>query len=77
MLSQLADVLPHILLSCAMALLLLPVTRLGLHDLVKLLIMVPAGAAVYVAGSLLFRLESFSYAWETLKKLLGRGKETA
>jgi len=44
---------------------------------VKLLIMVPAGAAIYIGGSLLFRLESFRYIWEILLKLLRRGKDNA
>ena len=54
---------------------LLPVTKLGVHDLVRLLIMVPAGAAIYVGGSLLLKLESFSYVLDIAKKLLHRGKE--
>ena len=62
-------------LSAVMAAVLLPVTKLGVHDLVKLLIMVPAGAAIYVGGSLLLKLESFSYVLDIAKKLLHRGKE--
>ena len=76
-LRQFLDVAPHLLLAAAMALILLPVTRTGLHDLVKLLIMVPAGAAIYVAGSAVFRLESFRYVLDIVKNMLHRGKETA
>ena len=74
---QLLDILPTLLLSAAMAVLILPVTKTGLHDLVKLLVMVPAGAAIYVAGSAVFRLESFRYVLDIVKNMLHRGKETA
>lgn len=74
---QLLDAMPAMLLSCAMALAILPVTRTALPDLVKLLIMVPAGVGVYVGGSLLFKVDSFRYLLEIVKKLLSRGKETA
>jgi hypothetical protein len=39
--------------------------------------MVPAGAAIYVAGSVLFKVESFRYILEIAQKLLHRGKENA
>ena len=76
-LQQLRDAMPAMLLSVVMALILYPVTRTGLHDLVKLIIMVPAGAAIYVAGSVLFKVESFRYILEIAQKLLHRGKENA
>lgn len=69
---QLLDALPAVLLSALMGLAILPVTFTGLPDLVKLLIMAPAGAALYVGGSALLRMESFRYMLEILKKLLGR-----
>jgi len=74
-LQQLRDAMPAMLLSVVMALVIYPVTKTGLHDLVKLIIMVPAGAAVYVAGSVLFKVESFRYILEIAQKLLHRGKE--
>ena len=72
---QLRDAMPAMLLSVVMALILYPVTRTGLHDLIKLIIMVPAGAAIYGAGSVLFKVESFRYILEIAQKLLHRGKE--
>jgi len=74
-LQQLRDAMPAMALSVLMALVIYPVTKTGLHDLVKLIIMVPAGAAIYVAGSVLFKVESFRYILEIAKKLLHRGKE--
>ena len=74
---QLRDAMPAMLLSVVMTLILYPVTRTGLHDLIKLIIMVPAGAAIYVAGSVLLKVESFRYILEIAQKLLHRGKENA
>ena len=69
---QLLDILPTVALSLAMFLIILPVARLALHDLLKLLIMVPAGVALYVAGSKLLRIDSFDYTLDLVKKLLRR-----
>ena len=76
-LQQLRDALPAMLLSAAMGLIIFPVTKTSLPDLGKLLIMVPAGAALYAAGSVLFKVDSFRYIWEIVQKLLHRGKENA
>jgi len=74
---QLRDTAPALLLSLAMAALLSPLNRTELSDLVKLLIMVPAGAALYIGGSVLFRVESFRYLWDIAQNILHRGKENA
>ena len=74
---QLKDTFPALALSLLMGAAILPVTWTGLSDLVKLLVMVPAGVGVYVGGSVLFKLESFHYIWEILLKMLHRGKENA
>ncbi len=72
---QLKDTFPALALSLLMGAAILPVTRTGLPDLVKLIIMVPAGVAVYVGGSVLFKLDSFRYIREIAFRLLHRGKE--
>ncbi len=74
LLRQAMDVLPALLLSLGMALVIWPVTLLPLHDLVRLLIMVPAGVLVYVGVSALLKLDSFTYVLEIAKRLLRRGK---
>ncbi len=74
---QLKDTFPALALSLLMGAAILPVTWTGLPDLVKLIIMVPAGVAVYVGGSILFKLDSFRYIWEVVLKLLQRRKESA
>ena len=76
-LQQLRDALPAMLLSLAMAAMIFPVTKTNLPDLVKLLIMVPAGAAVYVAGSVLFKVESFRYIRDVLLSLVHRRQADA
>ncbi len=69
---QLRDLMPAGLASLAMAACVWPVTLLGLHDIVTLLIQVPLGVIVYVAISALFRLDSFSFMLGVVKKLLHR-----
>lgn len=71
-LRQLRDILPALLLSCAMGACVYPLSLLGLADWLTLLIQVPAGVLVYVALSALFRLDSFSYLLGTGKRLLAR-----
>ena len=72
---QLKDTFPALALSLLMGAAILPVTWTGLPDLVKLIIMVPAGVAVYVGGSILFKLDSFRYIREIAFRLLHRGRE--
>ena len=69
---QLRDTMPALLLSLLMAGLLFPVTLTGLPDAVKLLIMVPLGAAIYLGSSAFLKLDSFHYIWDVVKKLLHR-----
>ena len=71
---QLKDMLPAILLSCLMGALVYPITWLGWSDWVTLPVQVIAGAAIYVAGSIIFKLDSFDYMLSIVKKLLRRGK---
>ena len=72
------DVLPVLLLSLVMATFVWPVSLLGLPDLLTLLVQIPLGAAVYVLGSLLLKLDSFELILSMLKKILRRGgKEEA
>lgn len=69
---QLKDMLPAMLLSCAMGAIVLPISFLGLSDWVTLPIQVILGAAVYVGGSIIFKLDSFGYLLSIAKKLLNR-----
>lgn len=74
---QLKDMLPAILLSVVMGLAVYPVTLLGWSDWLTLPVQVVLGAAVYVAGSVIFKLDSFNYLLSILKKFARRGGANA
>lgn len=71
---QVADMLPSMLLSCAMAAPVYCVQLLGLENWLTLLIQIPFGVALYVLGSKLFRVESFDYLLVAIKELLHKKK---
>ena len=60
-LEQLRDILPSILLAVIMAVAVGAVPLLGYGNVLTLCIQIPLGAVIYVAGSAIFRLESFRY----------------
>ena len=76
-LQQLKDMLPSMLLSCAMGLCVYPVQLLGMSAWLTLPLQVLVGVAVYVALSAIFRLDSFMYILSTAKRLLRRKGESA
>ena len=69
---QVKDMLPQIILSCIMGALVYCITFLGLSDILTLVIQVPLGVFIYVAGSLLFKLESIEYIIGILKRFKNR-----
>lgn len=69
---QIKDILPGILLAVVMGCCVYPIQWIGLPDAVTLLIQVPLGAAIYVGGSILLKLESFQYLWGMVKPMLMR-----
>ncbi|MBQ3426749.1 MAG: lipopolysaccharide biosynthesis protein [Clostridia bacterium] len=71
---QLKDILPSILLSVFMGFCIFPVQFIGLPDVVTLAIQVPLGAAVYIAGSKILKLEAFDFVWGTAKPMLDKIK---
>lgn len=72
---QLRDIAPAVLLSLLMAACVYPVTKLGLGDLLTLLIQVPLGVLVYAGGAYLFKVDSFRYALNTIKHVFHRKEE--
>lgn len=77
-LEQLKDMAPSILLSAAMAAGVYLLTFLGLNDFATLALQLACGVALYVALSLLFRIDSFNYILSVIKNILhrrGAGKE--
>lgn len=69
-LDQLKDMLPQIGLSCLMGVAVFCVSFLGLPSILTLLIQVPLGAVIYVAGSVIFRLESYTYIMNIAKRYI-------
>ena len=72
---QLRDILPALLLACLMGVCIYPISLLGLSDWLTLLIQVPLGIAIYVGGSVIFRVDSFSFMLDVLRRLTGRAAE--
>lgn len=71
---QLRDIVPSMCLSLVMGLCVFCVPMLGLPDVLSLALQIICGVAVYLGLSALFKLESFHYILNILKRLLGRGK---
>lgn len=73
-LEQFKDILPGILLAVGMGCCIYPIQWIGLPDIVTLCIQVPLGALIYIVGSKLFKMESFTYVWGLVKPLLNKIK---
>lgn len=73
---QLRDMLPQIGLSCFMGAVVYCVTFLHLNDWLTLLLQVPLGAVIYIAGSRLLHLDSFDYVLGIAKSYLKKRKKT-
>ena len=71
-LTQLKDMAPSILLSLVMAAAVLAVLRLGLSDVLTLLIQIPLGVGIYLLGSILLKIDSFEYLLSTAKNMISR-----
>ncbi|MCM1226966.1 MAG: lipopolysaccharide biosynthesis protein [Clostridium sp.] len=64
---QLKDMFPQIALSLVMGAAVYCVQFIGLNDIFTLLIQVPVGGILYVAGSKLFHIDSFEYIVSIVK----------
>ncbi len=64
---QFKDMLPHICLSAVMALLVYCISFLNLNNILILCLQIFAGIIIYIAGSIVFRLESYTYLLNLLK----------
>ncbi len=69
---QLKDILPGILLTLFMGACILPVTFLGLHPVLTILLQVVLGMAVYLGGSAVLKLEAFEYLWKAVRPAVRR-----
>ena len=71
------DILPGILLAVFMGFCVYPIQLLGFNDFVTLLIQASLGAAVYIAGSKLLKLDAFVYLLDMIKHGLRKEEKSA
>ncbi len=69
---QIKDIMPGILLAVFMGICVYPISFLQLPSAVILIIQVLAGAAIYLGGSRILRLEAFRYLWNTVSPWMSR-----
>lgn len=71
---QLKDILPGILLAVFMGICVYSLQLIGMPDIVTLLIQVVLGAAIYIGGSIVLKIDSFQYLWGIVKPYLIKHK---
>lgn len=74
-LQQIRDIIPQIGLACLMGAIVYMVTWLHFNNMIILLIQIVTGCGIYVAGSKLFRIDSFAYILSMVKGLSKRKKD--
>ena len=72
---QVVDIFPALMLSCVMGAAVYLIQFIGLGDILTLLIQVPLGAAVYIIGSKLLKLDSFGYVLSIFKSIIHKGSK--
>lgn len=72
---QIIDILPYIGLSVLMGAVVYCVSFLRLPNFATLVIQIPLGAAIYVAGAKILKFESLAYCENMIKSLLKKRKE--
>jgi len=71
---QIKDMLPQIFLSIGMGAVVYCVSFTGLSDIFMLLIQIPLGAFLYIAGSKLFKIDSFEYLLSMVQSFFAKRK---
>ena len=69
---QIMDMLPQILLSIAMGAMVYALNFLKWNDIPRLALQVLLGVAIYLLGSKLFHIDSYTYLLQTVKSMLGK-----
>lgn len=64
---QIRDIVPSILLSLGMGLAVYPIQMLSVNPITTLGLQVLSGAVVYIAGSILFKIEEYKYIMNVLR----------
>ena len=73
---QLKDMLPQIALSCVMGFCVYLLNCVGLPVIVTLILQVAVGAVLYIILSKVFKIESFEYVLNMLKKYVKKPRKT-
>lgn len=74
-LEQVKDMLPQIGLSLIMGVFVYMVQFVGLNNILTLTLQFVIGAALYVFGSKIFKIDSYEYIISTIKSFLGKNKK--
>ena len=74
-LEQIKDILPGLLIALVMALIVSLVNLLSISYILKLIIQIPMGIFLYIGGSKLFKLDSYTYILDILKSKVLHKKE--
>lgn len=69
---QIADIIPSVLLSAVMCAAVLPISLLGMGSLITLALQIIAGCLIYLGGSLLLKIDTFTYVMNIAKSLVHR-----
>lgn len=69
---QIIDIVPALALSAFMGLCIYPITFMNLSLVLTLAVQVLLGVVIYVAGSIIFKLESFTYLWGIISPVIRR-----
>lgn len=69
---QMKDIAPGILLAVVMGFAISPILMLNLPDFVSIVLMAAAGALLYIAGSVVLRLDSFLYLLDIVRNFRKR-----
>lgn len=69
---QISDIFPPLLLSIGMFIAVSAVGMCTLSAWVMLVLQILVGVLIYVGGSVLFKLESFYYIWNTIRPMIAR-----
>jgi hypothetical protein len=72
---QLKDILPSIFLAVFMGVCVNFVLFIGLSDILTIIIQVIFGAVIYIAGSIILKLDSFQYLWGIVKPIIKKERQ--
>ena len=72
---QFMDMLPQICLSLGMGAIVYCISFIGLNDVLTLLIQIPLGGVLYLAGSKLFKIDSFEYLFSMIQGFLRKRRK--